>query len=266
MDDAIREVDALTVRKLQHELRKRGLLVSGVKEDLRKRVIKALQSEYSDGWTRGYLLNTKIVPFNGRGRDPQTLVGRFVTELGETEDNSMAIMLADGEEAIIVFQASDADNLDFWIDDELFDLFFTSSYEHRTYGKKPLLVTEAATGVRKNYQGVVAATVLGIKLAGMKEMAFFNIPDCDDFDNIPDGYESWSKLGADVWLAADGKVELEGESLRSKNKAVVQDSTNSLLAGKYTPIKNEGFEDCMVWHRHIPQRCENLVPEEDDDE
>lgn len=170
---------------LQHELRKRGLPVSGIKKDLRNRVMEALRSEHADGWTLGYLLNIKIVPFNGRGRDPQTLVGRHITGLSGWDDNTVTIMLSDGEDQTIVCQAADADDLNFGMDQELFDLFYTSSNDERTYEKKPLLITEAAIALCKDRQGVVATNIVGIKLAGMKEVGFFGV----------------TKLGVDVWLA-----------------------------------------------------------------
>ncbi|CAD6594528.1 MAG: hypothetical protein ASARMPREDX12_009295 [Alectoria sarmentosa] len=225
MDRIIPQVDALTVRELQHELRKRGLPVSGIKKDLRRRVMEALGSEYADGWTLGYLLNMKIIPFNGRGRDPQTLVGRHVTGLsGWDDDNTMTIMLSDDEDQTIVCQAADADDLNFGMDQELFDLFYTSSNEERTYEKKPLLVTEAAMALCKDHQGVVAATILGIKLAGMKEMGFFDVND----DGKPDG-TSWAKLGVDVWLAGEEEAGFEGDVSAINEENVVKAGTNSLL-------------------------------------
>lgn len=225
MDRITPQVDALTVRKLQHELRKRDLPVSGIK-DLRKRVMEALRSEYADGWTLGYLLNIKIIPFNGRGRDPQTLVGRHVTGLSNWDDNTMTIMLSDDEDQTIVCQAADADDLNFVVDQELFTLFYTLSKKERTYEKKPLLVTEAAVALCKGHQGAVAATILGIKLAGMKEMGFFDVND----DGKPD-QTSRAKLGVDVWLAGDGEAGLEGEVSTINEENIVKDSTNSLLAG-----------------------------------
>ena len=159
MDKLIPQLAALTVAELQHELRKRGLMVTGIKKDLRERVMKALESEYADGWTLGYLLNTKIVPFSGRGRDPKSLVGRHVTGLGEVEDNAMAIMFSDLETQTIVCQASDADDRSFSMGQELYDLFCKSNGEERTYEKRPLLVTEAATALCKNPEGVVVATI-----------------------------------------------------------------------------------------------------------
>lgn len=234
MDKAILEVDTLTVRELQHELRKRGLSVTGIKRDLRKRVIKALRREYAEGWTLGYLLDIKIIPFNGRGRDPRTLIGRHVTGLGEIEDNKMVIMLSDGEDATIVCQASDADDLGFHSNDELFRLFYTSGSESRTYEKKPLLVTDAATALCKNHQGVVAATIFGIKLAGMKKMAFIDVTDKEEPDNT-----SWAELGIDVWLVGDGEARLKNEISMMMHKGVGNNNVNPLLAGNDRPIKTE---------------------------
>ena len=99
--------------------------------------MEALGSEYADGWTLGYLLNIKIVPFNGRGRDPRMLVGRHVTGLSGWDDNTVTIMLSDDEDQTIVCQAADVEDVNFGIDQELFGLFYTSSNEERTYEKKP---------------------------------------------------------------------------------------------------------------------------------
>lgn len=233
MDKATLEVDTLTVRELQHELRKRGLSVTGIKRDLRKRVIKALRSEYAEGWTLGYLLEIKIIPFNGRGRDPRTLIGRHVTGLGEIEDNKMVIMLSDGEDPTIVCQASDADDLEFHMDEELFRLFHTSSGESRTYVKNPLLVTDATIALCKNIQGVAAATIFGIKLAGMKEMAFINVLDKEELDDI-----SWAEL-VDAWLGEDGEAGLKNSSSMIMHEGVRNNNANPLLAGNDRPIKTE---------------------------
>ena len=270
MDVAIEQVGELRVWELQHELRKRGLLVSGIKKDLRERVVEALRSEHADGWTQGYLLNTKTISFNGRGRDPRTLVGRSVTGLGVGQDNTMVIGFADGEEAVVVCQASDADDLIFFYNEELFDIFNTSSNQPRTYEKKPLLITEAATALRKNYQGVVAATVLGIKLAGMKKMAFIGIADCDECDNIHDvescNHTSWSKLGVNVWLAGDGEAGLEGDFSMSKNMDFGQGDTTSLNTRVDTPIKSEGSTDDIDHGGTFRRDSENLVSEEEGEE
>ena len=83
MNAAIGQVIKLTVRGLRHELRQRRLPVTGNRDDLTRRLIRALWTDYDDGWTRGRLLNIRCVPFNGDGISPRTLVGLHVTGIDE---------------------------------------------------------------------------------------------------------------------------------------------------------------------------------------
>ena len=78
----------MTVRDLQRELRKRGLRVTGIREDLTGRMIEALETEYDDGWTCGRLLNIRPIPFDGDGIDPQTLIGLHVTGIDEARSST----------------------------------------------------------------------------------------------------------------------------------------------------------------------------------
>ena len=61
------------VSDAQHELSKRQLEMSGCQDDLLCRLFEALEGEHAEGWTSGYLLNTKTLPFNGKGRDLRSL-------------------------------------------------------------------------------------------------------------------------------------------------------------------------------------------------
>lgn len=194
-----------------------------------------------------------------------------MTGLGETEDNAVAIRVSDGEDGRVVCQASDEDDLNFCLDEELYRVFYTSSGEPRTYEKKPLLVTEAATALCKDYHGVVAATVFGIKLAGMKEMGFFSIPDGDCGEETD--HTMWAKPGVDVWLAGDGEAGLEGGVSTIRNEDDLDKGTKNLLAGTNKPIKTEesmdGFDYGWDWSMQAdedsPLRFETS-PSEDEDE
>ena len=207
-EEVFAQVLALSVSALRQELRKRKLNGEGIVRDLRWRLMDALKSEYANGWTRGHLLNIKIIPFDGRGRDPQTLVGRHVTGLRAKGSNRLTIMLSDGPDETVVYQTSkfqspDDNQLHLGLSGGLIRLLRRSSNKPQTH-EEPLLITEAATAVCKNYQGEEAATIIGIKLAGMKEMAFFNMSN----ERRP-GFKSWAKLGVNIRLAGDGDAGLE---------------------------------------------------------
>ena len=73
---------------------------------------------------------------------------------------------------------------------------------------------------------MAAATIFGIKLAGMKEMGFFDVID----DRKPD-QTSRAKLGVDVWLAEDEEAGLEGVVSTINEENIVKAATNSLLVG-----------------------------------
>ena len=83
MDEAVGEVNRLTVRDLQHELRKRSLPITGIRADLTRRLIEALRADFDDGWTLGKLLDGKLIPFKDDGINPQTLVGLHLTGIDE---------------------------------------------------------------------------------------------------------------------------------------------------------------------------------------
>ncbi len=214
--EVITQVNAITVHAIRHELRKREINAFGSKVDLRIRLMAALRREYDSGWTCGYLLSIKIIPFNGCGRDPQTLVGRHVAGLRAKGSNRLTIMLSDGPDQTVVYQTSysplsDDDEMHLGLSGGLFRLVRTSSDESQTYDQ-PLLITEAATALCRNHQGKVAATIFGIKLEGMEQMAFFNMSD----DKTPD-HTSWAKLSVDICLAGDGPDGLEGGALFRRN-------------------------------------------------
>lgn len=211
------QLRALEVPELRQELRRRSLDDKGQKTRLWNRPMDDIRREYANGWTCGYLLNIKKIPFNGCGRDPQTLVGRHVTGLRANGSNRLTIMLSDGPDQTVVYQTSysplsDDDELHLGLSGGLFRLLRTSSDEPRTYEEEPLLITEAATAVCKSHQGKEAATIFGIKLEGMKNMALFNMSN----DKTPD-HTSWAKLGVDICLAGDGPHGFEDGALFVRN-------------------------------------------------
>ena len=85
----------------QHELGKRKLKVSGSKNVLLQRLFEALEAEHAEGWTLGYLLNTKIVPFHSKGRDPRSLIGHHVEGYKCDVDGNIVLELSDGEDVTI---------------------------------------------------------------------------------------------------------------------------------------------------------------------
>ena len=103
MDVAIHQVNELTVRQLQHELRKRKLIVSGIKADLRTRLVKALRTDFHNGWTCGYLLNMRLIPFNGDGIDPLTLVGLYITSIDECRSRGNAKLSFSNGDSVFIF-------------------------------------------------------------------------------------------------------------------------------------------------------------------
>ena len=150
----------------------------------------------------------------------------------------MDIMLSDGEDQKIVCQASDTDDLGFVVGKQLFDLFDTSSNELRTYEKRPLLVADAVTALCKDDQGVVAATIFGIKLAGMEKIAFLGVVDKEKSDVV-----GLAELGIDAWLAGDGEARLGNDSLMIMQEVVGNTSVNPLLGQNDKPIKTDETTD-----------------------
>lgn len=117
----------------------------------------------------GYLLDTKILPFNGKGCDPRSLVGHHIEGYKCDGDGIMILELSDGEDATIISNGSSDDIAKIKMDDEPFWTLHTLdglAAVPRDITKKPLLITEAVTGVRKNRWGKEAGTVFGLGLAG----------------------------------------------------------------------------------------------------
>ena len=160
----------------QHELSKRNLTLSGSKDDLLWRLFEALETEYAEGWTLGYLLDTKILTPSTAQFDPRNLIGHHVAGYRCEGAGVIVLELSDGEDLTIVSTKSNDDCSQIKLDHDLFWAFHTLQGMHivsRNLTQKPLLITDAAAGVRKDRWGKEAGTVLGLKLTGMREMSFF---------------------------------------------------------------------------------------------
>ena len=186
------------VSDAQHELNKRNLTLSGSKDDLLWRLFEALEAEYAEGWTSGYLLDTKILPLSTAQFDPRNLVGDHVAGYRREGAGVIVLELSDGEDLTILSSKSSDDCSQIKLDHDLFWAFHTLYGMHivaRNLAQKPLLITNAAAGVRKDRWGKEAGTVLGLKLTGMRELSFF-------FLGAPVSVRE-DRICGDVWLASN---------------------------------------------------------------
>ena len=165
---------------VKEELRRRWLPTYGSICDIRDRLIADLARDQRDGWTLGSfapglrlgsLLNTMIVPFDGEGRDPETLVGQHLVEIKKNEDGTTSLEFPDGpgqqirtrfghEVAFDDDEEDDDDDTDHW------RLFVGESYP-------PLLILEAGTGIRRTHYEGPTFSVIGIECEGTRKMLFF---------------------------------------------------------------------------------------------
>lgn len=202
----------------QHELRKRKLKVSGSKKVLLQRLFEALGAEHAEGWTLGYLLNTKIVPFHSKGRDPRSLIGHHVEGYGRGRGDIMVLELSDGKNVTIHSSRSPDTCARIKMDDYLFWTLHTLDGIEalpRRLTNKPLLIIEAVTGVRKNRWGKEAGTVLGLRLEGMRAIGFLFL-----------GSESLireDRICGDVWLAEIDVLREDIRLLHGGDEMVVQE-------------------------------------------
>ena len=170
---------------VKEELRRRWLNTSGSTSDVSNRLIVALVRDYADGWTLGsfapglrldHLLNTMIVPFDGEGRDPETLVGQHLVEIKKNEDGTMTLEFSDGPDQLIrtrwigstatevAFDDDDVDNDD---DTDSRRLFIGDRHD------PPLLILEAVTGIRRTHYEGPTFSVIGIECENTRQMLFF---------------------------------------------------------------------------------------------
>ena len=209
----------------QHELSKRGLTLSGSKDDLLWRLFEALETEYAEGWTLGYLLDTKIIPPSTAHFDPRNLIGHHVAGYRYEAAGVIVLELSDGEDLSILSTKSADDCSQIKLDHDLFWALHTlqgMQIVACNLAQKPLLITDAAAGVRKDRWGKEAGTVLGLKLTGMREMSFF-------FLGVSVSVRE-DRICGDVWLARNdvlredlcvlhGGDEMVGEVVKKERRA-----------------------------------------------
>ena len=184
------------VSDAHHELSKRNLSVSGSKDDLLWRLFEALETEYAEGWTLGYLLDTKILPPCTARFDPRDLIGHHVAGYRCEAAGVIVLELSDGEDLNILSTKPSDDCSQIKLDHDLFWAFHALQGMHivsRNLAQKPLLIADAAAGVRKDRWGKEAGMVVGLKLTGMREMSFF-------FLGAPVSVRE-DRICGDVWLA-----------------------------------------------------------------
>ena len=226
------------VSDAQHELSKRKLEVSGCKDDLLWRLFEALKAEHAEGWTLGYLLNTKILPFHDKGLDPQSLSGHHVEGYKSDGDGIMILELSDGEDVSILSNTSSDDCAKIKMDHDLFWALHTVDGMKAVpcdLAKKPLLITEAVMGVRKDRWGKEAGTVFGLKLEGMRAISFFFLareaPIRED------------RICGDVWLADNVVLREDVRMLHGCNEMVVGEVREAWV----TEDKSTGLEEDTRW-------------------
>ena len=105
--------------------------------------------------------------------------------------------------------------------------------------KKPVLITKAVTGVRKNRWGKEAGLVLGLKLEGMRAIAFFFL-----------GGEASireDRVCGDVWLAENDVLREDIRLLHGGDEMVIQEW------GERRMVEDEAIgleEDMRAMHGH----------------
>ena len=201
-----------------HELSKRKLKASGSKDDVLWRLFEALEAEYAEGWTLGYLLNTKILPFNGKGRDPRSLVGHHVEGYKRDGDDIMILELFDSEDVTILSNNSSADNARIKMDHDLFWALHALDgmiAVPRNLAREPLRIIEAVTGVRRNRWGKETGAVFGLKLEGMRTISFFFL--------AGEAFVREDRICGDVWLAENDVLREDTRMLHGGDEMVLDE-------------------------------------------
>lgn len=214
----------------QHELSKRQLKVSGPRDVLLQRLFEALEAEHADGWTLGYLLNTKILSFKSKGRDPWRLIGHHVEGYRCDGDGIITLELSDGENATILYDQLSITTARIKMDDDLFWALHTLDglkAVPRNLKNNPLLITEAATGVRKNRWGKEAGTVFGLRLEGMRGISFFFL--------ASEASIREDRVCGDVWLAENDVLRDDIRMLHGGDEVVVEEWTERWVTEDESP-------------------------------
>ena len=228
------------ISDVQHELSKRKLKVSGCKDDLLWRLFEALKAEHAEGWTLGYLLNTKVLPFNGNGIDPGSLVGCHLQRYKCDGDGVMVLELSDGEDVTIRSNKSCDNWARIKMDNDLFWALHTLDGMNavpRNLAKKPLLITEAALGVRKDRWGKEAGIVLGLRLEGMRAISFLFL--------AREASIREDRICGDVWLADDVVLREDIRMLHGGDEMMVE----AAIERRVMTVESRGLEeDVKVLH------------------
>ena len=220
------------------ELSKRNLKAAGRKDVLIRRLFEALETEYADGWTLGYLFNTKILPFHGKGRDPRGLIGCHVERYTrDDKDGNITLELSDGEDVTFVSSNTSSNDAGRMIkmDHDLFWAFHTLNgiiAVPRNLVANPLQIIDAVTGVRKDRWGKEAGSVVGFKLEGMRTISFF-------FLAGGGAYVREDRVCGHVWLAENDVLRMDMRVLHGGDERVVRE-----INGKWTMEDGDmGLED-----------------------
>lgn len=217
----------------QHELGKRNLNASGCQDEVLRRLYEALEAEYADGWTLGYLLNTRIVPFNGKGRAPQSLVGHHV-EGYKCDGDGIILGLSDGEDVTILSSESSDECATIKMDHDLFWALHTLDAMKavpRNLVRNPLLITEAVTGVRKNRWGKEAGAVFGLKLEGMRAISFFFL--------AGEACTREDRMCGNVWLAENDLLRGDIRMLHGGDEIIFEEMRERQMTQDETVLLGE---------------------------
>ena len=153
-----------TCSEVTQELRTRNLAVTGIKSDLRTRLIEALRTDYDDGWTCGYLLNIRCIPFSGDGIDPRTLIGLYIIGVDEARSRGNVKVCFSNSDSVFVFLRPTTTTAD------LVCVFFydLAPMLKWPYTQSPMRILEIAMAERRNEGGRVSNTFLVLRLEGME--------------------------------------------------------------------------------------------------
>lgn len=209
------------------ELSKRKLKPSGRKDALLRRLFDALETEYADGWTLGYLLDTKILPFHSKGRDPRRLIGHHVEGYTRDGNGNLTLELSDGEDVTLVSSNKSSDDdasTMIKMDHDLFWALHTLDGINavpRDLARKPLLITDAVTGVRKDRWGKEAGSVVGLKLEGMRTISFFFL--------AGKAYVREDRVGGHVWMAENEVLRVDMRVLHGGGERGVREMNGTWM-------------------------------------
>lgn len=146
-----------------------------------------MREDYNKGWSFGEHLDTRIVPFAGKGFDPRRLVGCRVVyyrQVGPGYENgpfgsANVEIVGEGFSGCILVKAFSTDG---WLDTMLeidsgcieFPHLTGIDSEARPIFSEPKKVIEAASGLRRNLCGQIISRVVGLRLEGMHHMSFLS--------------------------------------------------------------------------------------------